>query len=282
MGPFERELRRFHALDWRRCVREMDVALAADRSRPSGLEMSPPSIITGDPFALKTGSCVLMVGINPGWPNPEMQRIDCVPAREAWEAGFDTYRIHRRPYFQESPGEPSRTSNADPRYNRHHFSRLGNTLASALGIAEEDWNAGPNARRFFRDYAAILDLIPYWSRNTRNLNLAAAVQQDCVRQWREVISAFIRNKRPRLIIVNNRSEPAVINRMLGCEIAPVGVGGFFAGRTNPESFGTPVLAHPFLSRWRITRETYIEQFSEALSLLGVPRPILGAVSRKAV
>lgn len=270
-GRFERELRRFHGLNWRTCIRELDVALAKDRARPSGLEMSPPSIITGDPFTLTPGNCVLVVGINPGWPSPEKQRIDCVPAREAWEAGFDTYRAHRRPYFEESPGEPGRTSNADPRYNRHHFSRLGNTLARALGVAEKDWDAGPNARKFFRDHAAILDLIPYWSRDTRNLNLPDAVLQDCVRQWHEVISAFIREKRPRLIIVNNRSQPAVINGMLGCEIAPIGGGGFFAGRADDD---TPVLAHPFLSRWRITQQAYIEQFSAATGLLGAFRPIL--------
>lgn len=270
-GPFERELRRFHALDWRSCVRELDVALVRDRARPSGLEMSPPSIITGDPFALRSGNCVLVVGINPGWPSAEMQRIDCDPAREAWEAGFDGYRAHRRPYFQERPGQPDRTSNADPRYNGHHFSRLGNTLARALGVVNEDWDAGTNARNFFRQFAAILDLIPYWSRDTRNLNLAAAIRQDCVQQWHEVIAAFIEEKRPRLIIVNNRSEPAVINGMLGCEIAPVGRGGFFGARTRA---GTPVLAHPFLSRWRITRQAYIERFSEAVRELGVSRPIL--------
>jgi hypothetical protein len=272
VGPFERALRRFHALDWRRCVHELDVALATDRSRPSGLEMSPPSIITGDPFALRPDNCVLVVGINPGWPGAEMQRIDCAPAREAWEAGFDAYKNHRQGYFHEGAGEAGRTTNADLRYNRHHFSRLGNTLARALGVADEEWDAGPNARQFFRDFAAILDLIPYWSRDTRNLNVAAALGHECVRQWHEVVSAFVREKRPRLIIVNNRSELAVINGMLGCEIAPVPGGGFFAARTGADTLETPVLAHPFLSRWRITRATYLEQFSEALSILGVRVP----------
>jgi hypothetical protein len=276
VGPFESELRRFHALDWRSCVRELDVALATNRARPSGLEMSPPSIITGDPFALNRSNCVLVLGINPGWPDAEMQRIDCVPAREAWELGFDAYKIHRQHYFQEVPGELGGTRNADPRYNRHHFSRLGNTLARALRVAEDDWDAGPNARRFFREYAAILDLIPYWSRDTHNLNLAAAVQQDCVRQWHVVVSAFIREKRPRLIIVNNRSKPAVINGMLDCEITPVPGGGFYAGRTGADTFETPVLAHPFLSRWRITRQTYIDQLSQAVRLFFGNGPILQA------
>ena len=271
MGPLESALRRFHALDWERCVRELDVALRKDRSRPSGLEMSPPSIITGDPFTPAPGNNVLVVGINPGWPDAEMQRIDCVPAGQAWHAGFDAYKSHRRPYFDEAPGEPGRTKNADPRYNRRHFSRLGNTLARALNVAENEWDPGPNARRFFRQYAAILDLIPYWSRTTENLNLAAAVSQDSARRWHAVVTAFIEEKRPRLIIVNSRSEPAVINGMLGCEIRPVCGAGFFAGTTNS---GTQVLAHPFLSRWRITRHTYIEQFYHAMSTLGMPVPVL--------
>ena len=273
-GQFERELRRFHSLDWRRCVQEFDAALARDADQPSGLEMSPPSIITGDPFALQADNCVLVIGINPGWPDAEMQRLDCLPARQAWEAGFDYYKAHRRPYFDEAPGEPGRTKNADPRYNRRHFSRLGNTLARALGVAENQWDAGPNARRFFRQFAAILDLIPYWSRDTRNLNLAAAVGHECARQWHDVVSAFIREKRPRLVVANNRSEPAVINAMLDREIAPVPGTGFFGGRTGADTFETPVLAHPFLSRWRITRATYIQQFSEASRILGVPVPVL--------
>ncbi|GAO40179.1 hypothetical protein SCH01S_45_00220 [Sphingomonas changbaiensis NBRC 104936] len=237
--------------------------------------MSPPSIITGDPFALEPGRCILVVGINPGWPNAEMQKTDCVPAHQAWESGFDGYRTHRRVYFQEMTGEPGRTKNADPRYNGRHFSRLGNTLARALGVAHEHWDAGANARQFFRQRAAILDLIPYWSRNTKNLNLAAALQKDCIRQWCEVVSAFIREKRPQIIVVNNRGEPVVINGMLGCEIAPVAGVGLLGGRTGADNLATPVLAHPFLSRWRITRQTYIEQFTEALRILGVPRPILG-------
>jgi hypothetical protein len=236
--------------------------------------MSPPSIITGDPFVLQADNCVLVVGINPGWPDAEMQRLDCLPARHAWEAGFDSYKAHRRPYFDEAPGEPGRTKNADPRYNRRHFSRLGNTLSRALGVAEDHWDAGPNARRFFRQFAAILDLLPYWSRDTGNLNLTAAVGQDCVRQWHEVVSAFIREKRPRLIIVNNLTEPAVINGMLGCEIVPVPGSGFFVGRTGADALETPVLAHPFLSRWRVTRATYIEQFTDALRVLGLRVPVL--------
>lgn len=272
MGPFEKALRQFHALDWRRCVRELDLALAADATRPSGLEMSPPSIITGDPFALQPGNCVLVMGINPKWPDEGMQRIDCIPAQLAWEAGFEAYRTHRQPYFAEAPGRPGRTNNADPRYGRGHFSRLGNTLARALGVGDEKWNAGSNARRFFREHAAILDLIPYWSRNTGNLNLAPALEHHCVQLWRGVILAFIQNTGPKLIVVNNCGERDFINAMLRCELKPADATGFFIGRTNA---GTPVLAHKFLNNWRgVTTESYINRFQEAARQLGITTPIL--------
>lgn len=131
---------------------------------------------------------------------------------------------------------------------------------------------GTNARRFFRQFAAILDLIPYWSRDTHNLNLAATAGQKCVRAWHQVIAAFIEDKRPRLIIVNNRSQPAVINGMLDCEIVPIGDGGFLGGTT---AANVPVLAHPFLSNWRgVSQNSYIERFSDAVHLLGLSNPIL--------
>lgn len=236
--------------------------------------MSPPSILTGDPFSLEPENCVLVVGINPGWPKLKMQKVDCEPAQEAWEAGFDEYKLHRSTFFEEAPGRLGRTSNADPRYNKGHFSRLGNTIARAVRAAENDWNPGPTARCFFREHAAILDLIPYWSRDATNLNLAAAPQQDCVRQWHRVIAAFVLEKRPRLIVVNNCGHIALINEMLSCEVSPVASSGFYAAYAGAGQLKTPVLAHPFISQWRITQRSYIDRFSEALTALDLSLPIL--------
>lgn len=277
MGPFEKELQSFHALDWRQNVSELNVSLAADRSRPAGIEESPPSIITGDPFALEGGNCVLVLGINPGWPNLEIQRIDCEPAQRAWEVGFDAYRSHRRPYFLEAAGRLGHTKNVDQRYNGRHFSRLGGSIARVLGVGDDEWDAGPIARRFFREHAAILDLLPYWSRNTENLSLTDALGQESVRQWRNVISAFISEKQPSLVIVNGNAtrNRALIDGMLGCKLSDTPQRGFSVGRATTEMSGTAVLAHPFLSHWRgVTRQNYIDLFTEALTLLQIQTPLL--------
>ena len=218
----------------------------------------------------------MVLGINPGWPSPKIQQIDCKPAQRAWEAGFDEYRLHRRHYFAEAAGKPGHTKKADQRYNGRHFSRSGNFLASALGVAHEGWDAALNARRFFRENAAILDLLPYWSRDTKNLNLAGALQQESVRHWRKVISAFIKEKQPKLVVVNGngKTNHDLIEGILGCNLSAATRGQILMGRAGTENLETVVLAHPFLSRWKVKRPDAIEQFSAALRASQLSIPLL--------
>lgn len=275
MDDLERALRQFHLRDWQADVVQLNGELAARRAHTAGLESSPPSIITGDPFSMPSGNCLLVVGINPGWPPAARQRIDCAPAELAWKRGFDAYRDHRRSYFDEGRGRPGRTKNADRRYSPH-FSRLGNFIATALGFGEHHWDAGPLARKLFRECAAIFDLLPYWSTNTHDLDRhrVEPERQGCMSDWRAVLRAFIAEKRPTAIIVNNSGSRDLISRMLECDIEPVPETSFYGGYREGNGSRTPVLAHPFLSSWRRTKAEYVRQFRASAAHLSLPSPFI--------
>jgi hypothetical protein len=275
-GGYLTALRRFHERNWREDAGDLDGSLARRAQGTAGLAATPPSIITGDPFSLEADSCVLVLGINPRWPGSRLQKLDAEPAAEAWKKGFDHYREHRRGYFDEAEGPAGRTKNADARYNGPHFSRLGNAIAGALACADADWKPGAVARQFFRSTGAILDLIPYWSTNAANLDLGRAdLERDsCLVAWRAVVQAFITEKRPRLILVNNTGQPTLVENFVGCEIKPLG-GGFFGGKAG--TTGPSVLCHRFLGAWRgITRDAYIRRFREAANKLQIDVQSIGA------
>lgn len=264
-------LREFHARDWQRDVEILDRELAVDGALSADLKTSPPSIITGDPFKLGRGKCLLVVGINPGWPRDEItQQKDCQRASDAWKAGYDHYRSDRQSYFAEAAGPVGRTKNADERYNSRHFSRLGNTISKALKIAPPGWEPGPTARALFRERAAIFDLVPYWSADTRmlDLNKHDLDQQDCLAAWKRVLSAFIEEKRPRAIVVNNCGKRTLIEEMLDCRLAPVPDTSAYAALRNGDG-DTPIIAHPFLSSWHINATEYERQFASASCFLDV-------------
>lgn len=275
VGRLENKLRAFYRRDWHADVDILNRDLARGDRDTARFEFSPPSIITGDPFRLTPGNCLLVVGINPAWPNTEhKRRIDCHSAQLAWETGFEAYRAHRRSYFAEAHGRDGRTRNADQRYSPH-FSRLGNAIAHAVGAMEPGWDAGPVARKLFRESAAIFDLLPYWSADIRHVDLSRVDldRHDCISHWNGVIEAFIDEKAPALIIVNNCGQRSLIEAMLDCALRPVEGTDFYAARRSDLVRGTPVIAHPFLTNWRKSKAQYLAEFQASLKHLGVPSPI---------
>lgn len=262
-------LQKFHRRAWKNDVAYLNEVLAK-RGTDAGLKSTPPSIITGDPFALPVGRCLLVLGINPRWPSdPQDRKRDCDAAEQAWDQGFDSYRLHRQGYFSEGLGQPGKTKKGDDRYSRH-FSKLGNSIAHSIGSAHSGWDAGPNARRLFRERAAIFDLIPYWSTDTSNLDISRIDPgvQDCVRDWHEVIHAFIAEKKPAAIIVNNCGQPKIIEAMLGCSLDRFLDTPCSMGRVGKSETGSPILAHPFLSNWRTTRADYVRMMRCWMDLMG--------------
>jgi hypothetical protein len=273
----EAALREFHARDWREDVNLLNRQLARANAPNAGLQESPPSILTGDPFELKPNACILIIGINPSWPSSaKQQAVDVRPAEVFWGRGFDAYRSHRRTYFEEAAGPHGKTRNRDHRYNGRHFSKLGNFIAHALRVSERSWDAGPNARHLFRTRAAVFDLLPYWSKDAKQFDLSRidASRQHCVRDWYNVINAFIAQKRPKAIIVNNCGQRHLIETVLKCQLAPVRDTPFYAGRRAEGEAHIPILAQPFLSNWRGSRQAYVEGFDRWAKVCSAQLPLL--------
>lgn len=269
----EAALRKFHQRDWEADVKSLDREIAA-RGRPSaGLAPTPPSIITGDPFALEPGKCVLVLGINPGWRGGNVAENDANRAQAAWVQGFDAYRLHRSTYFNEAPGPLGKSKKSDPRYSAH-FSKLGDFIARAARIVEYGWKAGPTARRLFRERAAIFDLIPYWSTDTKNMDFSRidSAKQPCVRDWHDVIDAFIAEKKPIAIFVNNCGRRHLADAMLKTNLEPVDGTKVYVGVRN-DIVATPIFAHPFLSRWYASGHERIGQFDQAAKQIDLQLPL---------
>ena len=270
---FQESLRKFHQRSWEADVELLDHQLAGRGRQSSGLAHTPPSIITGDPFALEAGRCILVLGINPGWRDGKLAGIDASRAHAAWVQGFDSYRLHRSTYFDEAPGPIGMSKKGDARYSAH-FSLLGNFIARAIGIAESGWKAGPTARRLFRERAAIFDLIPYWSTHTKHIDFCRidSAKQPCVRDWHDVIDAFIAEKQPIAIFVNNCGRRHLVEAMLKTHLEAIRGTDVYVGLRR-DNAATPVFAHPFLSRWYASHHERTGQLEEAAKQVHLKLPL---------
>lgn len=258
---FEGELRRFYQRNWKSDIATLNHELASSGSTSAGLVETPPSIITGDPFALEAGRCILVLGINPGWRAGRVAEIDAGPAQAAWDEGFGAYRKHRSSYFNETLMPSRKTTKPDRRYSAH-FSRLGNNIAIALGLAQIGGNAGSSARRLFRNRAAIFDLIPYWSTDTKKIDFKKfdPTTHTCLIEWHRVIDKFITEKKPVAVVINNSGNIDLVAGVLNVNFRSDISNGFYIGNRN-DNCNTPVIAHRFLSQWRgIKNEDYIARF----------------------
>jgi len=67
-------------------VHLLNISLAK-AGRCAGIELFPPSVLTGDPFQLPEGNCLLVLGMNPKWQGNKAAflKYDLTPAKSAYE-----------------------------------------------------------------------------------------------------------------------------------------------------------------------------------------------------
>lgn len=226
-------LRAFWLRDYLDDVRQLDHAIRKRAALPTGLQAVPPSVLTGDPFALTPGHCVLVLGKNPSFPGrPGDVEASCDDHRRKDFAG---YYERRKLFF----------SDHDPldQYNWRHFSRLGNLLRSHVpGLR------GASAKEAFRDSVGVFDLLPWWSRDTSGINaqkLSSELEPLCC--WRGVLRLTIETLQPTLVVVHGSGFLDAARAILETELrrfdfqSPNGYSGVaYSGRA---AFGVPVLAH---------------------------------------
>lgn len=224
---------RFWRRDYMDDVALLNAELRAPGADSAGLAEMPPSILTGDPFALTAGECVVVIGKNPSFPG---QTGDLAAAIAEHASGSYEDYVHRRSlYFADH----------DPlgQYNWRHFSRLGNLLREHVPIVR-----GNSPREAFRNSVAVFDLLPWWSRNTRSIHqsrLAGNIEP--LRHWQELLREVIQVLSPRLIVVHGTGFRDLAATILDTQFerfdfgSPNGYRGVgYSGRLHS---GTPVLAH---------------------------------------
>lgn len=238
-NDLRQRVRLFLARDYVADVRRLNGVLARAGHSSAGLEQAPPSVLTGDPYAMRSGRCIAVFGLNPKWQRDGRQgawaQTDVLPTEiELARGAFDVHEQRRAGYFEEG----------NPQYYGRYFTRLGNRLADSLLR-----NEPTDAREVFRRYAFKLDLLPWWSENTNFID-PRAISDDLapIAEWKNLVTAFLETLRPRAIIVNGSGFRPLASAILDTPLTRFdfeGVNGrpmvAYHGRT--AGTGIPVLVH---------------------------------------
>lgn len=229
-----RLMRDFWLRDFERDVAELNFSLRRAGFDQAGLVSCPPSVLTGDLFSKRKGDCILLMGINPAWQgddNKAFQAADIRPSRELHKnRDFEAYRNRRAEFFR-----------GDDAHYGKHFTRLGN----ALRLADSARPSLADARSYLDNQAIVLDLLPFWSRNLKQLTLNRAADAEPVQLWREVVNAVVEDFRPRALIFNTSGQRPMINTFFGVTLARIAsVKPLYAAKL-PD--GTPIMVHSQLN-----------------------------------
>lgn len=196
-------VREFLRRDYENDVEVLNRALARDGKATAGFVSAPPSVLTGDPYSLSPGNCIGVTGLNPMWHADAQREADRTIA-ELNEDRMTAYESRRARFFDDGSEE----------YNPHHFSRLGNRLRNAgLDIP------AATPRDVFRNHAFVTDLLPWWSTNIDAIDprkLSTAIEP--LAAWHTVLTYFLRELRPSLLIVHGSAFRRLAETLLDVEL----------------------------------------------------------------
>lgn len=220
-------VRHFLQRDFRADVVELNTSLRKDRKSDAGFVEAPPSVLTGDPFALEPGNCIGVFGLNPAWHAGAHIEANATEA-EIRDGRFEEHERRRAAYFDAGSSE----------YNRY-FTRLGNRIIAAKLVEAAD------ARAVFKRYAFKFDLLPWWSTDTSRISsskLTSSVKPIAV--WQTVVWAALEVLKPRLLLVNGSSWAGLTEEMFDTDLREFRYDGSrraFHGMAGPGR--TPILVH---------------------------------------
>lgn len=203
-----RELEKFWSRPYEADVALLNRELKKSSCATAGLEVAPPSVLTGDISRLEPGNCIVVLGKNPAWRKGGLSapwaKADVLPTiRDHNNGDFATYRKRRARYFE--PGNPQNHGG--------HFTKLGNVLRANIHLPAHD------ARSFLNNHVAIFDVIPWWSVDTKKIDASRLTQDiEPVRHWHEVLTTAFRHLRPNVIIVHGVGFSTVAEKILGISL----------------------------------------------------------------
>lgn len=199
-------IRSFLGRPYRLDIDELDLALAERGRGSAGLtKYAPPSVLTGNPYALERGRCIGIFGINPHCLGLEDVRADrdVLISRAQIDAGrMEDYEATRANFFELG----------DPQYNAEHFNRLIERIqVGLLGYDER-------AVRDFGAQAFMLDLLPWWSSNVAAIDpKRCTLSLEPLSAWKELLDVFVDELQPRLILVNGSSFAQWAGHLFGAK-----------------------------------------------------------------
>lgn len=228
----------FWSRDYTGDVALLNEALRKPTAASAGFESAPPSILTGNPFALSPGECVAVIGLNPKW-QPTMDISDEIrAARQEHSSGnFSAYEARRARYF----------AAVSPEYYGRYFTKLGRRIGESI-FGEH----APDARELFRTRAFKFDLLPWFSVDTGKID-ADRISEDVdpLRAWRRVIEAALSHLRPTMIVLNGCGMRSLTEWLLRTELRsfeyPLKSGSRTVAYFGHLKNGTPILAHAQLN-----------------------------------
>jgi hypothetical protein len=212
MEKFEAAVRAFCTPGWRDDVTALNQSLKRPTSGTAGFVDQPPSLLTGDPFRVRRGEGLLVLGLNPKWQGDDarFRHNDADPARATFEQCFQSYRTERAKYFTEDGAA----------YYGKYFTRLANALALAFfDVPVPTRHKAIVAKRFCRKYVAKFDLLPWWSSVTAKIdNGKVRTDVSPIGRWASVIRLATEALEPRAIVVNGSSWLRLVEDIFSIEL----------------------------------------------------------------
>jgi hypothetical protein len=248
-------VRRFLSRNYRADVERLNSDLGKDGTGAGLEESMPPVPTTGNPFALRSGKCIALIGLNPRWhvkESPALQDCrdirDCVNAlRDGDIAQADHYHDLRSVYFDDDSGI----------YYGTYFTRLGCLIGGKqlhLDIAPK-LDRAKFAKRIFRDYILKADFMPWFSTGTGGIdwNKVADSRDDAVTEYHSLLTSFLIALKPCWIQCNGTSSRKVAEKLFQTPLHETSVQlesgknfRFFQGTAQNDGLsGTPILIHTF-------------------------------------
>lgn len=213
----------------------------------------PPIPYTGNPFALTTGNCIALFGLNPrwrSWSDPWAQ-LEYKPYRalinglhDGTEGSLDKILRFRAAYFDEGCEY----------YYGKYFTRLGKYIGE--NFLNQTCTETPNifARRAFRNHIFKSDLLPWFSENTSAIDWArvASSSEAALDNYYSLTHSLLALLRPRWIQINGTQSLEHACRQFNADVKEFKTAGdrrirYYIGAAHLPWGTAPILIHPFLS-----------------------------------
>ena len=199
-------IREFMARDHREDVDRLNKLLHSSGDAGLAREV-PPIPFTGDIDSVEKGNCICLIGINPLWSAKQDKHVqEYRPA----ERMISRFRVGDERAYGEY-------IESRLRYFEYDYANWGHFDKPARGYPELCF-PNENKRSVWKKHAFAMDIVPYFSRNTRSLDgkkVAKFAKTDrALKNYQRVIKDIISATRPKIIHLNGSHGMHAFEKLL--------------------------------------------------------------------